>query len=153
MQLCERRRFSFIAQTLLDQSHISQVCNLLFYLLACKWITGCFKSWVIFQIFRVVGWKYILNWIEHSGLKSKMLYCIRFHVFYLILSDNSPFLFAQMTLCWPSFFQLFIVLGICNFVLDTDVISGSAVQSFEIHYPAIVFIRTIKDIRVSSESI
>ena len=67
-----------------------------------------------------------------------------------IRSVNSPSLFAQMTGA-DLFFQVFRVLEISNFLLDTDVISGSAVQSFEIHYPAIVFIRAIKDIRVSSE--
>ena len=53
-----------------------------------------------------------------------------------IRSVNSPSLFAQMTGA-DLFFQVFRVLEISNFLLDTDVISGSAVQSFEIHYPAI----------------
>ena len=33
------------------------------------------------SLFKVFGWKYILNWIEHSGLRSRILYCLRFGVF------------------------------------------------------------------------
>ena len=103
MQLFERRRFSFIAQTLLDQSHISQVynhCECIFW--QPQWINRWFKSWVILQ----GCWAKIHSELN-SGLKRKMLYG-------LFLLDTSPFLSAQadhiffvystwdkyVTLCW-----------------------------------------------------
>ena len=48
--------------------------------------------------FKVVEWKYILNWIENSGLKSRLLYCFRSQVFTWCTSwsaRNQPIFICQ----------------------------------------------------------
>ena len=41
------------------------------------WIMG-----YCFHFFQVFGWKNILNWLENSGLKSRLLFCLRFLVIF-----------------------------------------------------------------------
>ena len=55
---------------------------------------------LLLSLSKVFGWKYTLDWIENSGLKSRMLYCLRFQGFTDVqvnLPENSPSLSAQMT--------------------------------------------------------
>ena len=64
-----------------------------------------------------MGKKYILNWLENSGMKCRFLYWFRFLVLLdaqANLPETSPLSTAQMAVL-SSFFQGFIVLGMYNF--------------------------------------
>ena len=71
------------------------------YLLAATMCCICSKilnhglnHGLFLSLFMFFVWKYILNWIENSGLKCRVLYCIRFLVFLEIeanLPETSPF--------------------------------------------------------------
>ena len=47
------------------------------------------------SIFKLFGWKYILNWIENLGLNSRLLYC--FKRFYLMYKKPDHFLSDQLS--------------------------------------------------------
>ena len=55
------------------------------YLLAAT-DCGCNKMLNV----KVLGWKYVVDWIENSGLQFRMLLCLRFLGFLLDVQANLP---------------------------------------------------------------
>ena len=73
---------------------------------------------LLFSLFKFLGWKIILNYLENSVLKSRFLFCCLIFQFYLmyrlICQKPAHFLSAPMALV-STFFQMIIVLGMYNF--------------------------------------
>ena len=63
--------------------------------------------------FKVFGWKCILDWIENSGLKSTILYCLTFQVYLMYKTPAHHHHIFMYVL--NIFFQVFIVLGVYIF--------------------------------------
>ena len=71
-----------------------------------------------FHVSSFLGKKTILNQLENSGLKSRFLFCLifQFYLMYRVICQKPfHFLSAQMSLV-STFFQMFIVLGMYDFV-------------------------------------
>ena len=49
--------------------------------------------------FEFSGWKYILNWIEKSGFKPRLLYCLSLY------AKNQPICYLPKWLCWAAFWK------------------------------------------------
>ena len=69
------------------------------------------------NLFKVFGLKYTLDWIENAGLKSRMLYCLRFMFLLDVqanLHETSPFFICPND-CPKHLLTMFIVLWMYNF--------------------------------------